>query len=456
MTLNSLLAGLRRRWFIVLAFIVIGGLAAGAYVAIATPVYQGETRLFVSMQTTTTNTPADLVAGNNFAAQKVSAYVEIAYSQRVLDQVAAEIGGDPAELADKVLATSLPNSAVITITADSPNPDDAALLANTVASVFSNIVVNQIESPVGGGPGPVKVEILAAAEAPEDPVSPNLLLSLALGLFGGFLVGFAVAIVLTLTDRRVRSRADIIGVLDRPVLGTVTSTRSRSGAVSDVVIADFRALAATMTSLGRRQSLTSVAIASPTALAPASETTAGLAQALAESGLSTVVIDAVLTGGGVSDYFAATDRLGLRDVLAGTARLADAVTPTELDRLSVLPIGIADSVTSSALSSTAFTAVIEQLSISADFVVIDAGAVLGTADAVAARASADQAVIVIDTGKSTKTDLVSSVEQLEIIGTPLLGVVVAKRRRRAKGQRITLAATAKPAPAESPDRILSS
>jgi Mrp family chromosome partitioning ATPase len=97
------------------------------------------------------------------------------------------------------------------------------------------------------------------------------------------------------------------------------------------------------------------------------------------------------------------------------------------------------------------------LSNSADFVVIDAGAVLGTADAVAARASADQAIIAIDTGRSTRKDLIASVEQLEIIGTPLLGIVVAKRRRRAKGQRVELAAaTSKPAPAESPDRILSS
>lgn len=65
MTLNSLLAGLRRRWLIVVAFVVLGGLAAGAYATVATKVYQGETSLFVSLQTTTTNTPAELVAGNN-------------------------------------------------------------------------------------------------------------------------------------------------------------------------------------------------------------------------------------------------------------------------------------------------------------------------------------------------------------------------------------------------------
>jgi polysaccharide biosynthesis transport protein len=457
MTLNTLLAGLRRRWYVVVSFVVLGALAAVGYGLYMTPVYEGETRLFVSLQTTTLSAPAELVAGNNYASQKVLSYVELAMSPRVLDRVATEIGGDPATIAEDVLAESLPNSAIITITGDSSNPEDAALLTNTVANVFADTVVNQIESPIGGGPGPVKVEVLATAIPPTDPVLPNMLLFIALGLFGGFVFGFAVAVVLALTDRKVRDRADVIATVDRNVLGVVSTPRSKSSPLTEVAISDFRTLAATIATLARRQTFASLAVASPVKAPPAAETAAGLAQALAEAGLTTVVVDTVFDGTGISSYLGADDLPGVRDVLSGQVRLTDAVASTSIERLSVLPVGLDDSVTPSALSGTAFTAIVEQLSASADFVVIDAGVVLGHADALAARASADQAIVAVDAGSCSRQQLAEAVEQLEIIGTPLLGIVVAQRKRRLKGERLRVTVTATTASkksSESPERIL--
>lgn len=64
---------------------------------------------------------------------------------------------------------------------------------------------------------------LNTATTPIDPSSPKLLLNLLIAAFVGTLLGIGFALVLELTNRRVRSSDDLMQMLDLPVLASISS-----------------------------------------------------------------------------------------------------------------------------------------------------------------------------------------------------------------------------------------
>ena len=63
--------------------------------------------------------------------------------------------------------------------------------------------------------------VLTVAQPPSEPASPKLVLNIALAVFLGLLLSIGVALLLELTDRRLRDPDDIVTALGLPVLGTL-------------------------------------------------------------------------------------------------------------------------------------------------------------------------------------------------------------------------------------------
>jgi chain length determinant protein EpsF len=77
------------------------------------------------------------------------------------------------------------------------------------------------------------ISVLQAAEPPQKPFAPNLLLNLAAGAFLGLALGCGVAFLAERSDQRVRSVADLTAKFEAPVLGVVGKYgRSLEGADS--------------------------------------------------------------------------------------------------------------------------------------------------------------------------------------------------------------------------------
>lgn len=64
---------------------------------------------------------------------------------------------------------------------------------------------------------------LNTATAPVNPSSPKLLVNLLVAAFGGTLLGIGCALLLELTNRRVRSAEDLVQLLGLPVLASISS-----------------------------------------------------------------------------------------------------------------------------------------------------------------------------------------------------------------------------------------
>ena len=67
---------------------------------------------------------------------------------------------------------------------------------------------------------------LNTASAPLQPSSPKPLINILIAAFGGTLLGVACALLLELTNRRVRSAEDLVQILDLPVLASIGSGNS--------------------------------------------------------------------------------------------------------------------------------------------------------------------------------------------------------------------------------------
>ena len=63
--------------------------------------------------------------------------------------------------------------------------------------------------------------VLTVAQAPSEPASPKIVLNIALSVFLGLLLAVGVALLLELTDKRLRDPDDIITALGLPVLGSL-------------------------------------------------------------------------------------------------------------------------------------------------------------------------------------------------------------------------------------------
>ena len=410
---------IRKSWLVLAGLALVGG-AIGALLAYVTPAtYTASTRLFVSFDSPATSTSADLVQANNFAIQKVFSYIEIVGTEAVLAPVVEDLGlvETPAELSTRVAASVPLNSVVLSITASAESPADAVILSTAVADSFTDYVVNTLESPAGGGPGPVKVVVLEPAVAPTSPASPNLIANVAVGLFIGLFVGLLIIFFLTLRDKRLYSRADLerLGVA---YLGGLPEFPRR--AASDYVALRDAPEAAEAESVRRmrtRMSITGapgkpiIGVVSSIGGEGASTFAANLAAAFVESGESVAVIDADVRGG----------RQG--ELLGIPARKREDVLANAGDARLVLIEAAAES-RSGDLDKDELDRTLSALAKAFDVVIIDAPPVLRSDDALLVAHSADRCILVTASGRVDVVEVDAAVEALRGIDAPLVGGVV--------------------------------
>ena len=433
MELKRLARILRKRWILIVAFTLLG-VVGGAASALLTPVqYQASTRVFVAAQIQIGSTPGDLVQGNNFVVQKLPYYLDVATSPRVLEPVITSLGlGETAaNLAERVTAPTQPGSAVIEIAALASSADAAQQLAEAVSKSFTDVVINQLETPADGGASPVTVGVLDPAVVPDNPALPRLYLNLAVGLLVGLLVGLMTAFLIGLLDRRIYNRDDIERLTVVPVLGGIPIEAHANPIITPDGPATaraeaFRVLRTNLEFADADTSRRSLVVTSSVTGEGKTTTLVNLAIVLAESGATVAVIDADLRTPRLADYLGLDPDRGLTDVLVGDVQLKDSLQSWgTLHPLTVLSSGKIPINPSELLGSTAMGTVLDVLSSSYDYVLIDAPPVLAVTDAAVLSRWTGGTVLVVGANRVRETELLAAFDALEAVGTTPLGVVLA-------------------------------
>lgn len=437
MELRDYLRILHKHWVLIVAAALAGISIAAGVSLLVEPTYEGKTELYVSVRSENEGS-TELAQGSTFARQSVQSYVNIVSTEVVLGPVINDLKlkESVAELAECIEATAPVDTAMIEISVKDEDGETAAKIANSIGENLIRVVQEELESSAGDSDAsPVKLTTVQPAAVPEEPVSPRVLLNVAIGGLLGLAVGIGIAVLRTLLDTRIHSLRDIEQITDAPLLGGITYDASAKDKPLVVHVdprsrraESFRTLRTNLQFLAVSEESSHVGRSFVVSSAGPSEgkstTTANLAIALAEAGSKVALIDGDLRLPKLADYLGIEGGAGLTDVLIGRAEPTEVVQRWGSGQLFVLPAGKVPPNPSELLGSSAMERLLTTLQEHFDIVLIDTPPLLLVTDAAVISKLTDGAILAAASGSTRKQGLEMAVKALEAAGADLRGIIV--------------------------------
>jgi succinoglycan biosynthesis transport protein ExoP len=149
-----------------------------------------------------------------------------------------------------------------------------------------------------------------------------------------------------------------------------------------------------------------------------------LAVSIAQSGRKVLIVDADLRRPRVHRSFGLTGKVGLAEVIAGTAELDEAIQITVVPNLSVLPCGRRPQNPAELLTTPRFEDVIDDLRSAFDYVLVDTPPLLAVSDPCIVAPRVDGLLLTIRLSKNGRPAAERARDLLAGLKTNIIGVVV--------------------------------
>ena len=437
-----MLAVVRRRWRWLTAVTLLCVLGAVLWATLSTPSYRATGRVFFSLEYG--DSASDLVQGSNYTQGQVASFAELVDTPAVLQPVIDGLALDlrPAELARQVDAAAPVDTVLIEVSVTDTSPARSAAVANAVIDSLSVVVEDLAPSNAQGVPT-VRATTVAGADVPSEAASPDLLLAMAVGLFGGLVAGIGAAAARDGLDNRVRD-ADVVRQLtDVPIIGALPTRAHRSDPPMVVEVdphgAHAEAFRLLRTNLqfvdvpsgasGDEGGVRVIAVTSSLPAEGKSTIAANLAAALAETGVRVLLVDADLRRPSVATILGLEGAVGLTTVLLGRVAAADVIQAWGSSGLHVLPSGLVPPNPSELLGSPAMRSLVAELRRSYDYVVLDTAPLLAVADAAILSRVVDGTLLVGNVSRVRRHQFAEALEALGRVDARVLGVALNQVRR---------------------------
>jgi protein-tyrosine kinase len=188
---------------------------------------------------------------------------------------------------------------------------------------------------------------------------------------------------------------------------------------------DFRSLRSRLHQLQEKASIKTILVTSSLPKEGRSFVAANLAQAMAQQGRRTLLVDADLRSPGLHIALGTTDNPGLSEYLLGEAAENGIVQQGQMENLFFVPAGRQISNQSEIISSGALKSLFERLAGFFDWVIVDSPAALPVSDAALIAGHCDGVLMVVRSN-STPFDLVRkarrSFQEERLLGVVLNGI----------------------------------
>lgn len=205
-------------WFIIV--IILCGTVAYAGTTLLIDKTYSATATVIIVQNNNSNASQAVTYNDVQLSQKlVSTYTQILQSEAIGDSVVANLDLydkyeiDTEKLNKMVEVKAASNTEVMNITATSKDPKLSADIANEMVSVFKKKIfdIMSVEN----------VTVLNSAKIPTKPSGPSVLKNTAIGMMIGAVLCGVYAVIVLLTDTKVKTEEDVKKIFDYPVIGVI-------------------------------------------------------------------------------------------------------------------------------------------------------------------------------------------------------------------------------------------
>ncbi len=224
---------MKRLWLVIALPVVVAIIAGYLNFFVLVPTYQADTTLLITGLTNgaaanTGNTDAaannmsfeDIIAGQTL----ISEYSAIISSKRVTSAVVKELNNPEIteeDLSSMISISSVNETRIIDISIVDTDPVEAAKIADIVAKVFSQEIVDlyKIEN----------VDIIDKAEVPKSPIAPEKKKNIALAVFVAVVFAVGIILLLEFLNTKIKTSEDVETHLGLNVLGSIPVDATNKG-----------------------------------------------------------------------------------------------------------------------------------------------------------------------------------------------------------------------------------
>jgi polysaccharide biosynthesis transport protein len=422
MRFSDYLSVVRRWWLVVIAATVAAGLGGSLLAAQQPRLYFSEARVLVGPISTDLNT-------QRAAGQLALTYSELVASQWLIGSTVARLGLDldPMVVGESVSASANDITRLLSIRVTDPDPDRAAVLANSLAEELA-ILGAQAGRPEG------QVQVLEAAQPSSRPLSPPSSLIALLAAFIGLVGSLSLVVAFEYLRETLRSAEELRAASGLPILGTVPARFTRrdltnsvlGGAAADV----YRMLSTRLEPGLGTGTLRVLLVLGHQPRARAGVVAAGLALAFADRGIRCALVDADSRQPEASEMMGAVPEPRIAELIdAGRLPLlhpqfvAAPASPRQMPRhveVAVVPSGARGAVS----RRKHIDQTLALLSDVAEIVVIAAPSLDRSPDGLLWAQVADGAVLVLSREGVRRQELATTLEAGQEAGLKLLGIVL--------------------------------
>ena len=311
--------------------------------------------------------------------------------------------------------------------------------AQTDRTLYETILTRLKETDVTQGLTKTPYRLIEEPIIDPKPVFPRKLKFMAIAGLLSLIIGVGLVLLLDRLDSSIRTVDDAERELGFPVLaaipeadlskipqGSTCMTEDGGSAQAEA----FRTLRASLSLLGEEDQRRLILVTSAIPSEGKTFTSINLAAAFATQGLRTLLIDADLRRPALSATLLSRDARkdesfrGLTDVLSNLCPLSEAIRPTQVEHLSLLPSGRRAPNPAELLSQPGVAKLLESFITSYDRVVIDSAPVNAVSDSLGLAPQAHAVCLVLRFGKTPRRAIQRALTLLKKSGARMAGLVM--------------------------------
>ena len=213
-SLSEIFEAIKKRWIMIVAITLTATIISGVLsFFVIDPVYETSTKVFVGKEESdATYNSSDI----NMYQQLLQTYAQAIQTKDLVNRAISGLNYDELEastVVNSLTVTPISSTQILQIKYQSKNPEEAK---DVLKSVTDEFIVTAKELVPNGN-----VRVIEEVELPEEPVSPNKKMNIAIAFLLGLMVSVGLVFLLEYLDNTYKNKDQLEKDLGIPVLGAI-------------------------------------------------------------------------------------------------------------------------------------------------------------------------------------------------------------------------------------------